>query len=80
MTLLDQSLGALARSIPGATQVFHEHKLDFCCGGQISLRQAVADLILGGGFPPFVLQPINFEQLFAEQQQRRGSAQPTANA
>ena len=37
-------------------------------------------LILGGGFPPFVLQPINFEQLFVEQQQRRGSAQPTANA
>ena len=43
-------------------------------------RQAVADLILGGGFPPFVLQPINFEQLYAEQQQRRAAAQPTANA
>jgi regulator of cell morphogenesis and NO signaling len=40
MTLLDQSLGALARSIPGATQVFHEHKLDFCCGGKHSLREA----------------------------------------
>ncbi|HET7844891.1 MAG TPA: protein-export chaperone SecB [Xanthomonadales bacterium] len=43
-------------------------------------RQAVADLILGGGFPPFVLQPINFEQLYSEQQQRRASAQPAASA
>ena len=42
MTLLDQSLGALARSIPGATQLFHEHKLDFCCGGKHSLREAAA--------------------------------------
>lgn len=42
MTLLDQSLGALARSIPGATQLFHEHKLDFCCGGKHSLRDAAA--------------------------------------
>ena len=37
-------------------------------------RQAVADLILAGGFPPFVLQPINFEQLYAEQAQRRQSS------
>ncbi len=42
MTLLDQSLGALARSIPGATQIFHDHKLDFCCGGKHSLREAAA--------------------------------------
>lgn len=40
MTIADTSLGALARSIPGATRVFHEHKLDFCCGGKQTLRQA----------------------------------------
>ncbi|WP_439535177.1 iron-sulfur cluster repair protein YtfE [Methyloversatilis sp.] len=42
MNLIDQSLGALARSIPGATRVFHEHKLDFCCGGKHSLQEAAA--------------------------------------
>ena len=29
MSLVEQSLGQLARSIPGATQVFHEYELDF---------------------------------------------------
>ncbi len=44
-------------------------------------RQAVADLILSGGFPPFVLQPINFEQIYAEQARRRSEGQPAvANA
>jgi len=43
MNLIDQSLGALARSIPGATRVFHEHKLDFCCGGKHSLQEAAAE-------------------------------------
>lgn len=42
--LLDRSLGDLARSIPGATAVFHRHQLDFCCGGKKSLRDAAAPL------------------------------------
>ena len=29
-------------------------------------RQTVSDLIQAGGFPPFLLQPINFEALYAE--------------
>ena len=29
-------------------------------------RQAVSDLIVSGGFPPYYLQPINFDQLYAE--------------
>lgn len=44
--LLDRSLGDLARSIPGATAIFHQHQLDFCCGGKQSLRDAVAPLAL----------------------------------
>jgi regulator of cell morphogenesis and NO signaling len=43
MTILDQSLGQLARSIPGATAIFHKYQLDFCCGGKKSLRDAVGD-------------------------------------
>lgn len=41
-------------------------------------RQAISDLINNGGFPPFLLQPVNFEQLYAEQMRRREPA--AANA
>lgn len=34
-------------------------------------RQALGDLIAHGGFPPFLLQPLNFEALYAEQLRRR---------
>jgi len=39
-------------------------------------RQVVSDLIQNGGFPPFLLQPINFEALYAEQMRRRTDGQP----
>lgn len=39
-SLLDRSLGDLARSIPGATALFDRHQLDFCCGGEFTLRSA----------------------------------------
>ena len=42
MVLQEQTLGQLATSIPGATAIFHRHKLDFCCKGQQSLAQAAA--------------------------------------
>jgi preprotein translocase subunit SecB len=38
-------------------------------------RQIVSDLIQNGGFPPFLLQPINFESLYAEQMRRRADGQ-----
>lgn len=39
--LLDRSIGSIACDIPGATQIFHEYKLDFCCGGHRSLRESL---------------------------------------
>ncbi|WP_417704827.1 iron-sulfur cluster repair protein YtfE [Rheinheimera aquimaris] len=42
LPLLEQSLGQLATSIAGATAVFHQYKLDFCCGGKQSLADALA--------------------------------------
>ncbi len=39
-------------------------------------RQAISSLIMDGGFPPFQLQPINFEQIYAEQMQRQQAAEP----
>lgn len=49
MELLDQSVGWIARNIPGSTRVFHEHQLDFCCGGNQPLGQALADRGLAAG-------------------------------
>ncbi|GLK97350.1 iron-sulfur cluster repair protein YtfE [Achromobacter insolitus] len=49
MSMVEQSLGQLARSIPGATQVFHEYQLDFCCGGKKSLAEAAAQRSLDAG-------------------------------
>jgi regulator of cell morphogenesis and NO signaling len=37
------SLAELANTRRGATAVFHEHGLDFCCGGQRSLAVACAE-------------------------------------
>ncbi|MGY6518029.1 MAG: protein-export chaperone SecB [Lysobacteraceae bacterium] len=34
-------------------------------------RQMISELIQAGGFPPFLLQPINFDQLYADQLRRR---------
>jgi regulator of cell morphogenesis and NO signaling len=41
--LLDSTLGNLACNLPGATRVFHQFHLDFCCGGQKTLRQAALE-------------------------------------
>jgi regulator of cell morphogenesis and NO signaling len=38
------AIGQIAVDIPGATAVFRRLKIDFCCGGQVSLRQATADM------------------------------------
>jgi regulator of cell morphogenesis and NO signaling len=37
----EQAIGQIAVQLPGATAVFRRLKLDFCCGGNISLREAV---------------------------------------
>ena len=52
------------------------------------VRSTISDLVQAGGFPPFYLQPINFEGLYAEtlrQRQAQGEAsladsEPAGNA
>jgi regulator of cell morphogenesis and NO signaling len=39
---VDQSIGQIAIEVPGATAIFRRLKLDYCCGGQVSLQQAAA--------------------------------------
>jgi preprotein translocase subunit SecB len=43
-------------------------------------RQLVSDLIQAGGFPPFFLQPINFEALYAEGLRQRAAQQANDGA
>ena len=41
-------------------------------------RQQISDLVLHGGFQPLLLQPVNFDQLYAEQMRKRmDEAAPT---
>jgi len=38
-----RTVGDIAATLPGATAVFRKHKLDFCCGGDVPLREAAAN-------------------------------------
>ncbi len=42
-------------------------------------RQAVSDLILRGGFPPFLLPPVNFDALFQQSLEQAGQQPPAVN-
>lgn len=39
-------------------------------------REAVSDAVLKAGFPPLMLQPVNFEVLYMQQQQAKAAAKP----
>lgn len=40
MNLIEQNVGRIALTLPGATRIFRDHNIDFCCGGRITLREA----------------------------------------
>jgi preprotein translocase subunit SecB len=56
---------------------FDERTLDMMLGTYCPnvlfpyVRNSISDLITNGGFPPFYMQPINFEALYAEGLRRR---------
>ncbi len=56
---------------------FDESGLDMMLGAHCPnvlfpyARQALGDLIAHGGFPPFLLQPLNFDAIYADQLRRR---------
>jgi preprotein translocase subunit SecB len=39
-------------------------------------REAISDVILKAGFPPLLLQPVNFEALYLQQRQAASGQQP----
>jgi preprotein translocase subunit SecB len=65
---------------------FDERNLDFMLGTYCPnvlfpyARQMASDLIQAGGFPPFYLQPINFEAIYAESLRRRAEQLKSASA
>ncbi len=38
-------------------------------------RQVVSEIVMQGGFQPLILQPVNFDQLYAQQMQQAAAAQ-----
>jgi preprotein translocase subunit SecB len=40
------------------------------------LRETVSDVVIRAGFPPLILNPVNFEALFLQQQQAQQPAAP----
>lgn len=42
MGFSDRQVADIAATLPGATQVFRTHNIDYCCGGQVSLASAAA--------------------------------------
>lgn len=42
MNYAQRQVADIAVNLPGATQVFRKHRIDFCCGGQVPLAEAVA--------------------------------------
>ena len=43
-------------------------------------RRMITDLVAEGGFPPLVLQPINFDQIYAQRMQEASQAQEGGDA
>jgi preprotein translocase subunit SecB len=43
-------------------------------------REAIADLVTKGGFPPLLLQPLNFDAIFAQAMQERAARANAAGA
>lgn len=41
-------------------------------------REQVSDLVVRGGFPPFVLSPVNFDAMYAHHSENAQSEQPAA--
>lgn len=51
-SLQDQTVGQIAASLPGASAIFRNFKIDFCCGGDVTLDIAAKDL----GLDVFVIE------------------------
>ena len=63
----ERTLADIAASLPGASAVFRQRKLDFCCGGKVRLSQAAAERGIGLGELETELATVAARGLPAEQ-------------
>lgn len=65
---------------------FNEQDTKYILGAQCMtilfpyVREVVSDLINRGGFPPLLLNPVNFDALFAQALQKQGQEKETADS
>ncbi|MCZ8261396.1 MAG: DUF542 domain-containing protein, partial [Beijerinckiaceae bacterium] len=45
----DMHVGEIAAGLAGATAIFRRHKIDFCCGGNVPIGEALAKKNLDAG-------------------------------
>ena len=59
---------------------YEEPELEEVLGGQCAqilfpyLRETISDVVTRGGFPPFIMAPMNLEAMFARQKVQRAAA------
>jgi preprotein translocase subunit SecB len=60
-------------TIQGYTQEERQMLIGSLCPGTLYpfAREVVAEVVMKGGFPPLLLQPINFDALYAQARQQR---------
>ncbi len=73
MPIIEQSLGQLARKIPGSTEVFRRYHLSYCCGG----KQRLGEALEGQGINPETVIA-ELEQLEAEGDSGRNWSEASA--
>lgn len=62
-------------------QGFSEEELSYVLGSQCPnvlfpfAREAISDLVVKGGFPPLLVDPVSFDALYANHVQQQGAAQ-----
>lgn len=59
--------------------IMHQTLGSYCPGVLFPYaRQSVSELVMNGGFQPLLLQPVNFDQLYAQQMQQAQQQAQTA--
>lgn len=59
MFKLDDSVGNIVTEFPGAAEIFKENKIDFCCGGNRKLKEAVKEDLKESTKVESILKEIN---------------------